>query len=333
VFLKRIVSLFALVSAVAGYCKVHAASIVENAKKEGSVVFYTSVPQDQTSKLSEAFQKKYPFIKIDALRAGPSRLLNRVMTEDRSGRPMVDVVSLDIFNAWVLRERGLLQPHKSEETEAFPEQFKDADGLMPCCMYVLTNVMAYNTRLVQKKEAPHTYAELLDRKWKGRISLDNDDAKWFAPLAWIWGKEKTVNYFQDLMKQEPSMVRGHTLQAELLAAGEFPVVVNLFGYQALALQARGAPVEIIQAEPVIVRAGHLLLAKRAPHPNAGRLFIDYVLSLEGQQLLAKMGRVVARPRVTLRYPRLLEAIKPYPVKPEMLQNFEELSKLYTSLVR
>lgn len=324
--------LVALFVGLAGY-ESHAATIVDNAKKEGSVVFYTSVPQEQISKLSDGFQRKYPFIKVDALRAGPSRILSRVMTEDRSGNPMVDVISLDIFNAWVLRERGFLQPHKSEETEAFPEQFRDPQGLMPCCMYVLTNVIAYNTRLVQKKDAPQTYADLLDRKWKGKLSLDNDDAKWFAPLVWIWGKEKTVKYFQDLMKQEPAMVRGHNLQVELLAAGEFPVVVNLFGYQALELQARGAPVEIIQANPVVMRAGHMLLAKRAPHHNAGRLFIDYVLSKEAQQLLASMGREVARPGVTIRYPRLLQGIKPYTASPDAVGGFEELSKLYTSIVR
>lgn len=314
-------------------CESHAATIVDNAKKEGSVVFYTSVPEEQITRLSESFKKKYPFIKVEALRAGPSSILNRVMTEDRSGRPMVDVISLDIFNGWVLAERGLLQPHKSEETEAFPEQFRDPQGLMPCCMYVLTNVIAYNTRLVQKKDAPQSYADLFDRKWKGKLSLDNDDAKWFAPLVWIWGKEKTVKYFQDLMKQEPEMVRGHKLQAELLAAGEFSVVVNLFGYQALELQARGAPVDIVQADPVIMRAGHMLLAKRAPHPNAGRLFIDYVLSKEGQQLLANMGREVTRPGITIRYPRLLQGIKPYTAKPDAVGSFEELSKLYTSIVR
>ena len=330
---KRVGFFIGLLFALSIVCRSQAATIVDNAKKEGSVVFYTSVPQEQISRLSDGFQKKYPFLKVEGLRAGPSSILSRVMTEDRSGRPMVDVISLDIFNAWVLGERGLLQPYKSAETEAFPEQFRDPQGLMPCCMYVLTNVIAYNTQLVQKKDAPHSYAELLDPKWKGKLSLDNDDAKWFAPLVWIWGREKTVKYFQNLMKQEPSMVRGHALQTKLLAAGEFPVVVNLFGYQALELQAQGAPVEIIQADPVIMRAGHLLLAKRAPHPNAARLFIDYVLSRDGQQLLASMGREVARPGITIRYPRLLQGIKPYPAKPDAVGSFEELSKLYTSIVR
>ncbi|MBI4524769.1 MAG: extracellular solute-binding protein [Deltaproteobacteria bacterium] len=312
---------------------VHGDPLVENARKEGSVVFYTNVPQEQITRLSDAFEKKYPFLKVQGLRAGPSRLLSRVMTEERAGRPLVDVISLDTFNAWVLREGGFLQVYKSQEIEAFPEQFRDPDGLMPCCMYVLTNEIAYNTKLVAKKDVPKSYRDLLDPKWAGKMGMDNDDAKWFAPLVSIWGKEKTVDYFRALMKQNPSMVRGHTLQTELLAAGEFSLAVNVFGYQALEVQSRGAPIEIVQADPVIARAGHLLLAKRAPHPNAGRLFIDYVLSAEGQQLLAKMGRIVARRGVNIKFPRLVQGVKLHPVKPEMAKNFEELSKLYSSIVK
>lgn len=330
---RSIVFFCILASMIVWFGGLHADPLVDNAKKEGTVVFYTNVPQDQITRLSDAFEKKYPFLKVQSLRAGPSRLLSRVSTEERAGRPLVDVISLDTFNAWVLREGGFLQVHKSNEDEAFPEQFRDPEGLMPCCMYVLTNEIAHNTKLVPKKDAPKTYQDLLNPKWKGRMGLDTDDAKWFAPLASIWGKEKTVDYFQALKKQDPIMVRGHALQTELLAAGEFSVAVNLFGYQALELQSRGAPIDIVQADPVITRAGHLLLAKRAPHPNAGRLFIDYVLSADGQQLLAKMGRIVARRGVTIKFPRLVQGVKLYPVKPEMARNFEELSTLYNSIIR
>ena len=331
--LKHAVLLWALTSLTVPLNKGHAATVLESAKKEGTVVFYASVPQDQISRLSEGFEKKYPPIKVQALRAGPSRILSRVMTEERAGNPLVDVINLDTFNAWVLKSKGFLQSYRSDEMEAFPAEFKDPEAMMPCCMYVLTNVMAYNTRLLSQKEIPKAYADLLDRKWKGKMGLDNDDAKWFAPLVAIWGKEKTVNYFRSLMKQDPSMVRGHALQTELLAAGEFSLAVNLFGYQALELQSRGAPIEIIQADAVIARAGHLLLPKRAPHPNAAKLFIDYLLSAEGQQLLAKMGREVARRGIAIRYPRLLQGVKVQTVKSESLVNFEELSQLYNSIVK
>ena len=152
--LKLAVLVWALTSLIVPLNNVHAAAVVESAKKEGTVVFYASVPQDQISRLSEGFEKKYPPIKVQALRAGPSRILSRVVTEDRAGNPLVDVINLDTFNAWALKGKNFLQPYRSEEMEAFPDQFKDAEAMMPCCMYVLTNVMAYNTRLLSQREIP-----------------------------------------------------------------------------------------------------------------------------------------------------------------------------------
>ena len=330
---KVVVLLYSLWVLVAWFACARAASVADEAIKERTIVFYGSVPEDQITKLSETFQKKHPFLTVQYVRAGPSALLNRVFTEARARSHFVDVISLDTFSAWLVKEAGLLQPYKSKETEAFPAQYRSPDGLMPCCMYVLTNIIGYNTRLVSKKEAPKTYQDLLDPKWKGKIGMNTDDSKWFAPLVWIWGKEKTVNYFQALMRQEPLLRENPALQGQLLAAGDVNVVVNLFGYYVLDLQARGAPVDIVQADPTILRPGHLLLAKHAPHPNAAKLFMDYVLSVNGQQLLADLGREVARPGIKITYPRLLEASNLYPVKAEMAKDYDELYKLYLSIVK
>ena len=146
-----------------------AAEPMEEARKEGEVVFYGNVRQEHITKLNESFQKKYPFIKVQYLRAGPLAVMNRVMTEARVGSRLVDVINLDVFNSWVLKEAGLLQPYKSRETEAFPEQYRDPSGLVPCCMYVSSNVIGYNTKLVAPHEIPKTYNDLLDQKWKGKI--------------------------------------------------------------------------------------------------------------------------------------------------------------------
>ena len=330
---KVVVLLYSLWVLVAWSAWAHADSVIDEAKKERTVVFYGSVPADQITKLNEAFQKKYPFLTVQYVRAGPSALLNRVFTEARAGSHFVDVISLDTFNAWVLKEAGLLQPFKSKETEAFPAEYRDAEGLMPCCMYVVTNVIGYNTKLVSKKEAPKTYHDLLDPKWKGKIGMNTDDSKWFAPLIWIWGKDKAVNYLRTLMKQQLLLRENPALQGQLLAAGELHVVVNLFGYYMLDLQARGAPVDIVQADPTILRPAHLLIAKRAPHLNAAKVFMDFVHSAEGQQVLADLGREVARPGIKIKYPRLLQGVKLYPVKPEMAKDYDELYKLYLSIVK
>ena len=330
---KLVMLLYSLSVVIASVTWARAGTIVEEAQKERTVVLYGSVPQDQITKLSEAFQKKYPFLKLQYFRLVPSPLLNRVFTEARAGNHSVDVISLDTINASVVKQAGLLQPYKSKETEAFPEQYRDAEGLMPCCMYVLSNVIGYNTRLVSKKEAPKTYQDLLDPKWKGKIGMYSDDSKWFASLVWIWGKEKTVSYFRALMKQQPQLHAGVSLLAQLLAAGEASVVVNLYGYLVLDLQERGAAVDIVQAEPTSLRAGHALLAKHAPHPNAAKLFMDYVHSAEGQQVTADLGKEVVRPGIKIKYPRLLQGVKLYPVKPEMVKDYDELFKLYLSILK
>jgi ABC-type Fe3+ transport system substrate-binding protein len=119
----------------------------------------------------------------------------------------------------------------------------------------------------------------------------------------------------------------------LTAAGEFPVAVNVFGYRPLEMQLRGAPIDIVNADPVMSRPWGVFLAKRAPHPNAARLFIDYTLSVEGQKVLASLGRTVVRPGVPQKFPRLVEGVKLVPVKAELGKNREEMSKLYYSIVK
>jgi ABC-type Fe3+ transport system substrate-binding protein len=111
------------------------------------------------------------------------------------------------------------------------------------------------------------------------------------------------------------------------------VAVNIFGHRILELQTEGAPVELVHTDPVVVGPRHLLLSKRAPHPNAGRLFIDYTLSAEGQSLLASLSRTVVRPGIRLKQPSLMEGVKLYPIKPEMAKGYEEVSKLYYSIVK
>jgi iron(III) transport system substrate-binding protein len=316
-----------------GVERVNAAPDLEMAKKEGSVVFYSAMSADHVEKLREAFERKYPFIKVKTLRGNSERIQSRVLTEARAGTQLADVISNDGFSSWVLREKGLLQSYKSKETEAVPEQFRDPEGRMSCCLYILTNVIGYNTGLLGKKDIPKTYEDLLDPKWTGKLGMDADEVEWFAVLLHLWGKERAVNYLQALMKQKPILRRGHTLQTQLLAAGEFPIAVNLFGYRVLEFQERGASVDIVHADPVVVQMNYLMLAGKAPHPHAGMLFIDYVLSQEGQALVAGLGRTVLRPGVKSRYSRLTEGVNLHPMKPEYAKNLDEVSKLYYSIVK
>ncbi len=200
---------------------VYAAS-AEQDKSEGMVVFYSSMTAEHHNALVKAFNKKNPQIKLEGFRSNSISVLNRVLNEGRAGHHLVDVINVNELNAWVLKDRGLLQPHKSKETEVFPKEFRDAEGLLLCCADVLTSDMAYNIKLVRKEEAPKSYQDLLLPIWKGKIGMEYDMAELFAALIPIWGKDRTVNYFRALKKQEPSRRRGRSLLGQLLAAGEFP---------------------------------------------------------------------------------------------------------------
>jgi iron(III) transport system substrate-binding protein len=310
-----------------------AAGVEDAAKKEGTVAVYGAGNVEHWQKLNSAFEKKYPYLKVNFFRGNWEKVRNRVMTEGRAGSYLVDVLQIDGINGWVLKEEGYLQSYKSAETEAFPEAFRDPSGMLPCCLDTLTNVIGFNTRLVKKQDAPKSYQDLLDPRWKGKLGMDADEGEWFAGLITVWGKEKTVDYFRSLMKQNPSLRRGHTLLANLNGAGEFPVAVNLFGYRVMEMKEKGETIDLVRADPVMVRPAHMALARRAPHPNAAKLYIDFTLSAEGQQIMASFGRTVVRPGVNLKYPELTEGVKLHPIKPEMAKDYEEISKLYYSIVK
>ena len=330
IFAKIIIS-FTAIALLCVDC-LYAAS-AEQAKNEGTVVFYSSMTAEHHNALVKAFNKKNPQIKLEGFRSNSISVLNRALNEGRAGHHLVDVINVNELNAWVLKDRALLQPHKSRETEVFPKEFRDPEGLLLCCADVLTSDMAYNHKLVKKDEAPKSYQDLLLPIWKGKIGMEYDMAELFAALMPIWGRDKTVNYFSVLKKQEPSRRRGRSLLGQLLAAGEFPVALGFYGYRVLEMQETGAPLEIIQADPVIAWPRRLLLAKNAPHPNAARIFIDYVLSEEGQRLMANMGRTVVRPGIEIKHPRLIRGVKLHPVKPEVAKSFEADSKLYYEIMK
>ncbi len=308
-------------------------STLEGAKKEAEVVLYASINAASMVRFVDAFEKKYPFIKVKTFRGNDEAITNRILTEGRAGSHFVDVVHIDVLNGRSLVEQGYLQPFKSKETAAYPVDLQDPTGFLPCCFYILTYVIGYNTRLVAKNDIPKSFEDLLHPQWKNKLALDPDDAEWFRAMISVWGKDRTVKYLRDLMQLQPTLRRGHTLTAQLMAAGESTAIVNTFGYTVMELQSKGQPVDVVMADPVITGTRNLAFAKWAPHPNAGKLLIDYTLSAEGQSVIASFGTTIARPGVKQKYPRLVEGVKLYPIKPEMGENYDEFAKLWYSIVK
>jgi iron(III) transport system substrate-binding protein len=267
--------------------------VVEGAKKEGQLVFYSGIPIPDAQAILSALERKYPFIKTTFYRSTGPALVSRIQTEQRAGSHIWDVMNSTGFEPYVLLEQGYFAKHDSPERKFFPEGHKDNEGYW-ATMYTSPMVLSYNTRLVSAAELPKDYFDLLQPKWKGRLGLDSADFEWYANLRKIWGPEKAQKLLEGLKRQEVRLVQGRALLTELLTGGEIAILVNNFLQNAIEAKRKGSPVEMLALDPVVSAAGLVGINKLAPHGNAARLFVDFVLSKEGQELIVKTDRSSVR---------------------------------------
>ena len=143
--------------------------------------------------------------------------------------------------------------------------------------------MAYNTNLLKPQDLPKGYDDLLDPKWKGKMLMDSRETEWYASMLQILGREKALRLMRGLAKQDLSFRPGRTLITQVLASGEAPLAVNDYDHLVQSAKKRGAPVESLPITPVVSRVTPIALGRYAPHPNIGKLFIDFSLSEEGQK--------------------------------------------------
>jgi iron(III) transport system substrate-binding protein len=266
-------------------------SLVEGAKKEGRLVWYTSMAIDTSKPLLDAFEKEYPFIKTDLVRAGEEQLMNRIMTETRAGKWNFDAISTSSIS--VLTERHILTPYLTPERDAFMDLFKDPQGYWTG-VFVNNLVLAYNTRMVAHKDAPRNYPDLLDPKWKGQMLMDSTDYDWFGTLAAVWGREKTISYMQRLARQDPMWRRGHGLTAQLVGAGE-TALAWAYSFRIERMKKDGAPVDWVDTfDPIVVTISGIGLSAKAANPNAAKLLVNFATSKKGQEMVREMRRIPAR---------------------------------------
>ena len=266
-------------------------ALVDGAKKEGKLVWYTSMAIDTSKPLLDAFLKEYPFIKADLVRAGEEQLMNRILGETRAGQWLFDTVSTSSIG--LLIERKIVTPYLAPERDAFMDQFKDPQGYWTG-VFANNLILAYHTKMVAPKDAPRDYADLLDPKWKGNMLMDSTDYDWFGTLIAAWGRERTVQYMQRLAKQEPIWRRGHGLTAQLLGAGE-TALAWAYSFRIERMKREGAPVEWIDTfNPIVVTISGIALSAKAANPNAAKLLINFVTSKKGQEMVREMRRIPAR---------------------------------------
>ncbi|MBI3058851.1 MAG: extracellular solute-binding protein [Deltaproteobacteria bacterium] len=305
-------------------------ALIEAAKKEGELVYFTTMTLSQSKKVVDKFEKKYPFVKVDLFRTGGGPLLNKIQTEARGGRYAWDVVSGRGEMVLPLMNAKFLAPYRSPESKTIEEDLVDNEGYWTA-YYVNPYVLGFNTNLVKKEDVPQTYEQLLDPKWKGKkISIDDEAYGLLSGLIKAWGREKAVSYFKKLAAQDPVPMRGNTNRVQLTVAGEYSLIVA-YAPTIQRETSRGAPIDWVPLEPVAVQVNPMMLAAKAPHPNAAKLFIDFLLSKEGQKMLVGFRRIPVRPDVNPDPPRLFKGYKRIVEHPEEYKNFTETVKLYQEI--
>ena len=270
--------------------------LLENAKKENSVVVYTSLNLKDSVPITEAFEKKYG-IKAVLWRASSEKVVQRSLTETRAGRYSADVYETNGPEMEILHREQLLADFYSPGIKDIPAETIPAHRQwIPDRFNFFT--IAYNTNLVKPEDVPNTYEDLLHPRWAGKIGLESGDTDWFGAVVKGMGEAKGLAYFRRLAEGKPEMRTGHTLIAELVASGEIALAAAVYNHNAERLVEKGAPIKWKPLLPTFGRPNAIGVSRRAPNPHVAMLFVDFMLSKEGQELLKARKRVPASKLVT-----------------------------------
>ena len=269
---------------------------VDAAKKEGKVVVYGSVPPQSMSAINKGFEKKYG-IRVEYWRASSTKVMDRALTEWRAGRPGFDVVEGNRGVQLIMKENGLFAKFISPSSEKFPEQFKEKDGLMTPWRYLPISIL-YNTELVKGGDIPKTFHDLLDSKWKGQITMPDPSAhtttaQFLDNLDKLMG-EKAKQFVKGLANQRPHLVESLAPVANVLIRGEAKVGITYVKY----IKQYKGPMDYVMMDKFLADPNYANLSAKANNPNAGRLYIEYVTSPEGQKEIAQEGEFVLYPGIT-----------------------------------
>jgi len=277
--------------------------LLEEAKKEGKVTAYVTGSQDSWEAWKQAYEKKYG-VSFDFLRSGSDELLDKTLTEFRAKKLVPDIV--ENGKMFILVDEGVVVPYTSPAKEAMPKKFIDRY----MAQYDINPiVISYNTNMVKAEDAPKTWEDLLDPKWKGgKIALDLIPDITMIGLYREWGEDKGRDFMKKLLAQELVPTRSHTTATDQMAAGEFPIVAETYGYYAVAQKKKGAPIGYNLPDPMPTTAGGLAITSTTKKPHAAALLYDWMMSSEAGTIYAKFGRMPVQPGTQLQYPDLQKPI-------------------------
>ncbi|MFC1815895.1 ABC transporter substrate-binding protein [Thermodesulfobacteriota bacterium] len=273
----------------------------DGAKKEGTLTFYTTgILTQNVRPIMNAFQKKYPFIKVRIWRGSTNVLLPRILQEYKAGRHSADVVEGAKSAMLVLQEQGIIRPFYFPDLAYINEDTitkAPGEGAFRVAFRESHIGLGYNTKLIKREELPKTYQDFLDPKWKGKIPISSADAgvMWLAVMLTAYGEDFLTRMAEQDFSPQVVSSRGIF---DLIIAGEYTLSPTMFDSHAMFSKQKGASVDWVPLEPVPVLVGEVALAKHAPHPHAALLLIDFELSKECAEILKTKGYSPTRKDIT-----------------------------------
>ena len=305
--------------------------LVEGAKKEQKLVLYITIDLPQTIQVVHHFVQKYSFLDLELHPLEAETLVTRIQDEARSGISTWDVVLGGGGLFQPLMEANLVASYRSPQREAISEALNDSEGYWSG-YYINPYVLGYSTTVVKEAKIPRTYGELLEPRWKGnRIAIDSTAHGLLRGLTLVWGEDKTVAYLKRLADQQPVMAGASITAVESMHIGNASIVIArapvIQGY----MKKLGSSIDWVSLEPIIAQIDAVMLSAQSLHPNAGRLFVDFVLSKEGQSALAGIQQIPVRRDMEPRLNPTLPGHKWFVERPDKHVNFQETVRLFREI--
>jgi ABC-type Fe3+ transport system substrate-binding protein len=296
-------------SLAAGSAGAADAALIAAAKKEGEVSWYsTQIISQLVRPVTAAFEKKYPGIKVRATRANATEVAVKILNESRAGR-----VQSDVFDGTTtvvpLKKEGYVLRWLPDSAKEYPPEVKDSQGYwIANNLFVITP--GFNTGLVPRGTEPKTYQDLLNPKWRGKLAWNGFPTSsgvggFVGTVLTDMGREKGMAYLRELSKQNIANLRGSAREVlDQVIAGEYAVALQIFNHHVVISAKKGAPVDWIKMEPVTGSLSVISIHKDAPHPNAAKLLVDFIISKEGQEVFRDADYIPAHPDVPASVPTL-----------------------------
>jgi ABC-type Fe3+ transport system substrate-binding protein len=275
--------------------------LLEGAKKEGKISWYTTLIVDQVVRpVKDAFEKEYPFLQVEFFRGNAERLVQKMFAEYQAKRYDVDIIDGTV-SPTLVRRANLLQRFYSPVLADYTAELKDSQGYWGSTnLYFFAT--GYNTRMVKPNEVPKTYEDLLNPRWKGQMMWSTSRGSgapiMIGTILNTMGPEAGKAYLQKLKAQNIAKSTASNRQIlDLTIAGEYPLSLHIFNHHAYISKSAGAPVDWQPHEPVTATIQTIALAKNTPHPHAAMLLLDFVMSEKGQKVFQQSNYLPAHPKV------------------------------------